>query len=164
MAKRASEWIDTFITFQLVDGGQTNLFLDQGRTQQELRGCTIDRILIHLQAAPTEQQVEGITRLALGIGLVSRESFTAGSLPDANENTDKPLGGWMWRDSLMVAESDQILTESGVRVITEIRADIRSGRKFGEGRCYLSAHNILVASSAVTVQVAGLIRLHCLLP
>ena len=161
---RASDWIDTLVTFQLVDGGQTNPFLDLNRTQQELRGCTIDRVIIHLWGAPLEQEVEGITRVTFGIGLVSRESFTAGSFLDANANEDKPTGGWLWRDVMMVAETDQILTESSSKVYSEIKADIRSGRKFGNGRCFLSAHNDLVSDLAVTVQVVGLIRLHCLLP
>ena len=134
----------------------------QNVADPEKRGCTIVRILAHLWlTATTPGAVSGIQRVHCGIGLASDDAFSANALPDIDQDSDFPVGGWMWRDLYVI--KDETLA-SGVFAPIEIKVDLRAQRKMDRASVFLARSNTANEGSAFSVRMTGLVRVLYKLP
>jgi len=164
---RTPWWIDTLVQTQLASGGVAAPNLDNNFSQNDLRGITIVRALIHLSFLTViEGDVDGIEQIQCGIGVASRDAFGIGvtALPNSEINAERPPRGWIWKEYFTVRETDQAPNELAPGFFIDYRADVRTKRRLDDGRIYLTMRNGLVSGTGFTVQIAGLIRVLCLLP
>ncbi len=157
---RMTDWIDTRIGLSIVGNGQLNSRVDGMSTQVVQRGTTVIRTIIALDLlSETVAGVWGVQLADLAIGIVSREAYTAGILPDPDTNTDKPARGWMWRGSRAVTQNG-----SGGQFSIHLSADIRGARKVEDGVVFLMVANTNYLGTAFNLRVVGLIRMLVKLP
>ena len=126
------------------------------------RGLTVVRMLIHLWYTSTAGgPVDGSMRLFQGIQLASEDAFAAMALPDPNNSTEYPIGGWMYRDMI-------VCTESALGVLrnnpVELWRDLRSQRKLDRSEMVFSVENNAGGGTTFSVDVQGLIRVLYKLP
>ena len=75
---------------------------------------TAIRVVGHLVLVPAtvSTNVAGLTRVDLGIGVISQEAFDAPTVPDPNVDGDVPQAGWLYRSSLIILRENTGVTES----------------------------------------------------
>ena len=162
-SRRKTEWIDTLVDEQTPTAGQDQESLLADYISNELAGWTLTRTLIHLWLMPqTPAATFGIQHIDMGIGLVTQEAFAAGVLPEADTETDRPVLDWVWRERVMIAEGG--IAGAILQAPVEVKADIRSRRKIGDGELFLVVDNTSKSGTAFGVQTSGLIRCLFLLP
>ena len=153
---RPTDWQDTILNLPATSGNSNSLALDGVLTAVDLRGTTLIRTIIRLNVqSATVAGAWGTQRLDLGIGIVSREAFTAGALPDPATAGDKPPRGWIWRDSIVVSQNGA----QGNPVAVRIEADIRGARKVENGRLFLIGDNTPILGTTFSTQLTGLVRI-----
>ena len=151
---RPTDWQDTVFNQSAVAGAQNSISLDGVLTAADLRGTTLIRTIIRLNLqSATVAGAWGSQRADIGIGIVSRDAFTAGSFPDPVTGDDKPPRGWVWRDSVGVAQNGV-----GGPIIVRVDADIRGARKIENGRLVLVWNNTNILGTSAVLQLYGLIR------
>ncbi len=128
------------------------------------RGMTVIRTLIHLffqsQIVTT---VNGSQSLFMGIQLASEDAFAAMAVPDPNNATEYPIGGWLYRDRVIVTQSAAgVFLAIGGTV--ELRHDLRSQRKLDRSEMIFSVENNAFGGTAFPVDVGGIIRVLYKLP
>ena len=127
----------------------------------ELVGWTLTRQLVHLWFA--NDAVEGFhfkTSIDLGVQLVTQEAFSAGVVPDPSVEADRPVLDWVWRDRIMLVTNIDSQVFQDAR---ELRLDIRSRRKIGDGELLLTVDNTAI-NTGFDVRYHGIIRSLFLLP
>ena len=106
---------------------------------------------------------DSIQGFDMGIGVGDDEAVAASVLPDPNIAGDRPMLDWVWRDSVTLY-SNEFTGGSGAGLTQRIHEEVRSKRKLGEGVMYLIVNNTLLAGSASSLRLAGLIRQLYLMP
>jgi len=95
----------------------------------------------------------------IGIGVVSREAFDLGTLPDPGTVADYPQQGWLYLATQVVsraADATGVIWQHA-----HFKADIRGQRKVDRGVLFSTLENVgVVGADAVTVY--GRIRALCL--
>ncbi len=167
MPRRRTTWVDTHVALQLAAAGKFNIDLMgpyiADTTQR--RGLTVTRTLIHMAFLTTsEGGTDGINQMACGIGVVSQESFTAGTLPDPETEDDKPVLGWLWKDIYTTRETIQGTDLVAPGYFTEVKVDIGARRMIDTGVLWMAATNTTIAGTGHAVQVSGIVRTLFLLP
>jgi len=160
--RRTTAWEDTFVNQTLVNNARLDQDLLVNVSDADKRGMTVIRTLIHLyfpETAATE--VSGVQKLLMGIQLASEDAFAAMAVPDPNNSTEFPIGGWMYRDIVVVSQSSARLHQNPV---TEVRLDLRSQRKLDRSEMIFSIENNASGGTAFGVDVVGLIRVLYKLP
>ena len=152
--RRRTAWDDQIVTLPVTTGAATSVLLVEDAADPELRGCTMIRTIIGVDLFPDVQgAVTGVQRLTMGIGVASDDAFAAGSLPEPDDQTDYPQGGWVYRASFNVADR---VGES--LPLVRVDQDLRAARKIDRSSVYLRIQNTAVQGSTFTIQLSGLIR------
>ncbi len=159
MARR-TKWSDR-VTNDSISSGAQSLFNLMGSLDiDERQGITTIRFIIHLFGLATVTSgAIGVQKVDFGIGLVSSDSLAASAVPDPLTNTARPVGGWLWRDTIPVLDDS---THSMPPI--EIKYDIRTGRKMQGGELIMIVNNTPVSGTAFSVRLVGVIRILFLLP
>ena len=160
MARR-TRWSDRFIDDVIASNGQANANLLPALDIDERDGITVARLIIHLTALPSPVSgVIGVQTIDYGIGLVSADALTAGIVPDPQTQTDRPSGGWLWRDRVgIVDDTVHVAPVSGVSI-----ADLRAKRRVSSGELILTMDNLPASGTVFSVRVVGIVRTLILLP
>ncbi len=158
--RRASDWIDTLVSFSTASGAQTLTSLMTGVAPVNVRRQTLIRTIFELGlTSDTVAGAWGIQAFDIGIGITSQEAFAAGVVADPNSSTDQPSRGWIWR-------TRKVVTQNGIstNILFEVIGDIRAARKLDDGECFIVVNNSVVGGTAFPVSMTGLIRQLWLLP
>ena len=97
----------------------------------------------------------------VGIGVASRQAFTAGaaSLPNPNVTAEYPPRGWLYVTSMWLFKINSTTHDDHY---PEIHFDIRTMRKLDKGVLFLALHNEAISGSTEDLKVGGRIRALCL--
>ena len=129
----------------------------------EKRGCTLIRILLYMQSAATiPGAVSGQQVASFGIGLTSGDAFAASAFPDANETTDFPVLGWLFRRSWLI--KDETLAAGGSWDYNIIDVDLRAARKLDRSEVFYHVFNAPLEGTSFNVRMHGSIRILYKLP
>ncbi len=161
-ARRTTAWEDTFVAQSLANNARLDQDLLVNVSDADKRGMTVVRILVHLYFTSTAgTPVDGIQKLSMGIQLSSEDAFAANAVPDPNNVTEYPIGGWLYRDVVVVAEA-----ASGIHINppAEIRLDLRSQRKLDRSEMMYSVENNALGGTNFSVDANGFIRVLYKLP
>ena len=140
--------------------GQSLLALDGTLSQADAQGLTLTRLIGTLSmGSSTVAGAWGTGRLAVGVGIASREAFTAGIVPDPRSETEEPPRGWVYKTIEGIAQNG-----ISTPVLTHVRFDIRSQRKLDSGRLYLALDYDSELGTTFVARVFGLVRALYLLP
>ena len=153
---RTPYWEDTLIEDTLAAATQNEQSLVGGLSEDERRGMTVVRTLVHFWLTPNVTSgVVGTMTLLAGIGVANDQAFGVGStaLPQLTINSERPLRGWLWKDSLAIVDD-----ATTVAPVTELKVDIRSKRKVDAGILYLATEGDTRSGTAFVIKVSGLIR------
>jgi len=161
--RRTTAWEDTFISQTLANNARLDQDLLVNVSDADKRGLTVVRTLIHLwyTSGASAPAVVGSQKLFQGIQLASEDAFDAMALPDPNNATEYPIGGWMYRDIIVVNESAVGLHTNAPR---ELWRDLRSQRKLDRSEMVFSVENNASSGASFDVDVVGLIRVLYKLP
>jgi len=120
------------------------------------------RMLIHLwYTSSTGTAVDGSQQLFQGIQLASEDAFAAMAVPDPNNMTEYPIGGWMYRDIIVVTES---ASGQHLNNPVELWRDLRTQRKLDRSEMIFSVENNAGGGTTFSVDVQGIIRVLYKLP
>ena len=161
MAKRRTSWEDTIFDADAIAEGSAgvNFALDGTLSQADSQGLTLTRCIGDLTfLSGTTAGANGQQRLSLGIGMASREAFTAGVLPDPESETEEPARGWVYRTVLGVTQSVQ------AQPMVRLQFDIRAQRRLDSGRLWVRVVNLDVGGTGFNILVCGIVRSLFLLP
>ena len=157
-----SAWNDTVINQDLANNVRVDTDLMANATDAQKRGYMAVRILLHLWYTPVAGvSADGTQRILQGIQLASEDAFAAGAVPDPNAPGEFPIGGWMYRDVVVIAAGGAVqFTNPPV----EVKADLRSQRKLDRAELIFSFENNAGSGTTFGVSVQGLIRVFYKLP
>jgi len=154
MVTRQVDWQDTQISLEIATGAQGSTRVDGSVTDVVARRLTVIRTIIALDVFSTSVAgAWGVQECAIGIGVISREAFAAGVLPDPVEATDKPTRGWLWRTHQCVSQNG-----IGTPILVRIEGDFRGARKLDAGVLLLIANNTTLDGTTFTYRLRGLVR------
>jgi len=155
MPRRPSDWLDTRVALSLPVGGQVIQSLMGAVSNIEARRYTVVRSLLRMGlSSQTIAGAYGVTKVDIAIGVISVEAFTgAAAIPDPSTDNDKPAGGWMYRTQVLVAQNG-----IGTSILSEVTADIRTGRKIDRGELFIVFDSASVRGTAFGIDVHGLYR------
>jgi len=159
MARR-TKWSDRLLDDTTPSGVQSRFNLMSALDIDERQGITIVRQLITLTIMPSPTNgVVGVQRCDMGIGLVSADAFTAAVMPDPDDATDRPVGGWLWRTRLGILDDSTQVPVPGL-----VNVDSRAKRRMSGGELSLIVNNSGAQGTAFTIRIVGIIRTLYLLP
>ena len=128
----------------------------QNTTDTEKRGCTLIRTIMSMTLMPNSPGVvSGVTRVRMGIQMVSDDAFAANSMADPENAADYPVQGWLWRGHELVV--DETLA-TGVVPFVAVKIDLRAQRKCDRSQAVLSVNNETLEGTAFTLRFVGMIR------
>ena len=160
--RRTTAWEDTFINQDLANNARLDQDLLVNVSDADKRGLTVVRTLIHLWFTPAAGSVvNGSQKLFMGIQLSSEDAFAANAVPDPNNSTEYPIGGWMYRDLIVVINPN---TGPFLNPSVELWRDIRSQRKLDRSEMMYSVENNAGSGTTFNVSAIGLIRVLYKLP
>ena len=160
--RRESQWLDTEVASAIATGGQFVDSLLATVVDQDAMGMTIVRTIIDLYVVPsTLSGAVGVMNINFGLMVADQEQFASSVLPDPNNMTDRPVGGWYWRHRLIIQDHT---TAGSVPAMVSVHADLRGKRKIGHGEPILIGNNNLSSGTAFSIDCFGLIRTLVLLP
>ncbi len=160
--RRTTAWEDTFVNQTLNNNARLDQDLLVNVPDADKRGMTVVRTLVHLYFPETAgTAVTGAQKLLMGIQLASEDAFAAMAVPDPNNATEFPIGGWMYRDITVVTQTASRLHQ---KALQEMRLDLRSQRKLDRSEMIFSIENNASGGTAFSVDVVGLIRVLYKLP
>ena len=155
-ARRLTAWDDTLFNSVLTDENQQSLELMKAVADAEKRGCTLIRMLVHMQYhASVPGAVSGVTLVTFGVSVVSDDAFAAFIVPDPQQEGDFPVLGWVFRDRTAVV--DETLA-TGIVAPVSMRYDLRSQRKLDRSTLIWTSIAQGREGTAFTVQETGIIR------
>ena len=158
---RRTTWEDTAFAVGIATGAQQLTALDGVLSQADAQGLTLTRMIIDLSCfSSTVAGAWGVQRLALGVGIASREALAASAVPDPNTDTEEPPRGWVWKTTVAIAQNG-----IGTPVVTaRIMVDNRAKRRLDSGRLYIALNNDAELGTTFAVRIIGNIRALFLLP
>ena len=163
--RRPRAWVDALINFQQAGTNVlTNLL---AAATVNLDTITVARIILDLWAVPDTMSTttSGVNKIEMGIVVVTEAAFDAGqtAVPDPRVPADAPARGWLWR-GLMIASYQNV---GGSEMETwnfpgHVAADLGAMRKVDRGRLVLVTSKTAIQGSALTWNMAGIVRVMCL--
>ena len=154
--RRLTSWDDTLFNNNLVDENQDIQELMTNVSDSEKRGCTLIRMLVHMQyLAGIPGVVSGVSLVTFGVALVSDDAFTASIVPDTEQATDFPVLGWVFRDRVSVV--DETLATGPIAPV-DVRLDLRAQRKLDRSSLVWIAIAQGRDGTAFIVQQTGIVR------
>ena len=160
--RRRSAWTDSQMNTEVAEGSAgLTTDLDGTLSVADSQGLTLTRLLIDLSFySRVIAGAHGIQRVALGIGMCSREAFTAGVVPDPESDVEFPARGWIYRTIFAVAQNG-----IGAPVIQrQLTLDLRAQRRLDNGRMFLRMVNTDISGTGFDVSMTGIVRALFLLP
>ena len=150
-------WVDTNHALQVASGGKSETSLMTGISSTESRmGMTLIRLLLCWDLSHLlHDSGEGTQRPAIGIGIASQEAFAAGTLPEPEDDTEFPMGGWLFKCSFRTYGFAADAPAAYSRVIER---DLRAKRKLNNGELFLTLTNVPDGGTAGTVTLIGITR------
>ena len=154
-------WVDTVVSESIVVAGESfvNLLTSLTGTEGHMLQMTLIRTIVGLDVARlTHDSGEGSERIAMGIGVTSREAISLGTsaLPNPAIETDFPTRGWVWRAHYrtygFAADQPAVFNQ-------RIDLDLRSMRKLDNGVPYLMLEMDNLEGTSSVVQALGMIRM-----
>ncbi len=125
-------------------------------SENELRGNTLTRTIGRIQMmANVPSLTTGTLEIDAGIGIIERDALTAGALPDPSIAADAPGRGWVWRDKMVVRDSEDTLNEG---VVSEFKFDVRGQRKMYNATLVLILESTVLSGVTFTMRVSGIVR------
>jgi len=163
MASRPCSWNDTNL-FGVALVAATPLEVDLLASAPTLDTLTVIRVIadITVQYQVDTTINDALSAVSMGIGVSSKEAFAVGgvSLPNPTNPTEYPPRGWLYVNTLPVA---QLLT-SATGIINEaarFQLDMRAARKIDKGTLFMTMEqNTITVGGAM--QVVGRVRVLCL--
>ncbi len=127
----------------------------------DLQTKTVIRLIGRLRAIPSVVANNTVSAqlVSIGIGVTSREAFTAGgvSVPSPAVQTEFPTGGWLYKEqAVLVNQQDSGTVEAWE--FPEFRFDIRASRKVDRGIFFVRVVNTDLLAGSTAIKVAGLVR------
>ena len=155
--RRRRQWIDNLMDVDLASGQQTSVSLVDVPVP-DTKGMTLVRVILGFNVRPSTPVLNSTDTqvFSAGIGLSSADAASASAFADPDNESDQPLGGWMWRWQGLIHENPV--------VPTRIELDLRSQRKLMYGDVRIIMDNNADQGAAFTIIVVGLIRSLYLLP
>ena len=156
-------WVDSLVSLNVADTVQSFDDLTSSLADNDRRGLTLTRTLIHMyfMGANTDETAAGHQAVDVGIAMIDADALAASVFPDTDSETDEPSRPWVWRDRILCRQDVQT---TGNPVWGEVRADIRAQRKMGNSRTVLIIDSNAAAGTAFNVRAIGIIRCGYLLP
>jgi len=161
---RHMRWLDKRVNIQIAEASQTLLEIGTEQLEaNERRGLTLTRMLIHLWVsdAATIETALGSQMVDLGIAVIDADALSASVVPDPAVEEDFPPRPWVWRDQVYCRSPETIVAPF---LFPEIKVEVSSQRKLGNGAMVLVVDSNRANGIAFTVRVTGLIRSGYLLP
>ena len=160
---RPRAWADLIWSAEITNGSEmTPLDILADLSPNPIDTITVTRLVagLHVFMDMTNQEVQGIMRLDLGVGVCAASAFTAG-VPNPAVSTEYPARGWLyvttrWLSQNSGANSSQSQHQQSWDV------DIGAMRKIDKGVLFVAATANLVDGSAIDLRVGGRIRALCL--
>ncbi len=156
--RRRRTWADRTIDLLITSGGQTipiDLLADLPETDVK----TVTRIIgrLTIVSADPDTAVTCTQRVDIGIGVASKEAFTAGIVPDPKVQADYPTQGWLWIDSPTIVRQNGSGTVE-MFLIPVVTLDVGAQRKVDKGVLYMVADNTAILAGTESVRMVGRLR------
>jgi len=147
--KRQTRWLTTRKFVDISDTGQDVTSLLEAEVIATVYGMTVLRSILTVRAMPTTVAgVNGRQIMDFGMGVISQEELASLSVPDPNQVEDRPSGGWMLLDRLLVI--DGIGDDAAPMMVTR-SYDLKGRRKVGYGELVMICVSSNESGSAFTV-------------
>jgi len=161
---RHMRWIDSLVGISVASGAQGQVDLTVTLEDNERRGLTLTRTLLHLWFSDNDvvETAVGHQGVDYAGAIIDADALAANVFPDPESATDFPPTPWTFRDRVHVRSSTLALLAGNI--FPDVHMDLRSQRKLGNGRHVLIITNTAVTGVAFTVRVRGIIRQGFLLP
>ena len=130
--RRGTTWLDTTLNTVISEGAAGLLTaLDGTLSVADSQGLTLTRMIgdLSFHSNTLAGGAWGVQRVAIGMGMCSREAFTAGVTPDPDSAVEETARGWVYRTILAVAQNG-----AGAPVVERIQFDIHAQRRLDSGR------------------------------
>ena len=154
--RRPTDWQTTLFNTSIGAGATSQPDLLDALTVSDLRAATVTRVIVDLWCL-CESEVDSRSALDIGIGLVNRDNYAQGDLPDPSSEADEPISGWLWRTRVLVV-GDVV----NYFVPARVQGDFRGQRKVGNGILFMKSDNTTLAGAA-TIRLVGIVRVLVLL-
>jgi len=159
MPGRNRAWADTVYSgLVIVDEG--SLATDLLVNAPTVDTLTAVRIIIDVVVVLSPAIVsDALNVVSVGLGVTSREAFTAVALPDPAASTEYPPRGWLYVANKPVRST---ATTVGLDVKeAHFQVDLRAMRKVDKGVLFLALGNAAVLNT-LSVDITGRVRVLCL--
>ena len=154
--RRLTAWDDTFFDLVVASGATSSVALVNNVADPEKRGCTLVRMILDFEFIASAPGVfSGVQRVSAGIMVVSDDAFVGNVMPNPEDASDYPVGGWLWRTQKQVRDETNA---TGPVPRIGMEKDLRAMRKLDRAQLVLTVHNESVEGSSFTVGFVGLIR------
>ena len=117
-ARRGLFWIDTNIDENTASGTQDMTDLTTLMVDDEKKGATLVRTILHLDMILTAAGTGGL--MALGLVMVDDDAMSAGAVPEANSAGEQP--GWIFRSQRVISTTDPNDSSQFLKWDLDIRA------------------------------------------
>ena len=158
--RRPTDWQTTLVSFDIAAASTSQPDLLKALTVADLRTATVTRIIVDIWCQGIDTGSDAMLALDMGIGLVNRDNFTQGDLPDPSSETDEPITGWLYRTRVMVLTDASESTRGSLPA--RVQGDFRGQRKVGNGILFMKFDNTAVLGTG-TVRLLGIVRVLVLL-
>ena len=159
--RRPRAWGDSNISAVVTSGGSLKVDLLTNLAASDT--VTVTRLIGHLTVIPgtSLSVVDGAMAIDIGIGVSALEAFTAGVLPDPDQEQDQPARGWLYATRLLFFRA------VGAGPVDtwhypELHFDVRAARKVDRGVLYLFVKSGAALGSSQDVFISGRVRALCL--
>ena len=160
--RRGTAWDDRLFTGELLTPTLTisrELALNVSDTEK--RGLTVQRVIVHLFWNAASTGTDGVQMLTVGLATVSDDAHAAAAYPDADEDADFPVSGWMWRDRFALVSAT---IGGNLRSMLEIKQDLRVARKLDRSSLVLLLKTNAVSGTTFITEITGIVRVLYKLP
>ena len=154
--RRGTSWDDQLFNFDIASGGRVEFLLMENVSDTESRGLTLARLILGYSLVPSVPGVaSGSQKMSTGIFLASDDAFSSGGVPEANQQADYPVSGWLYRDQFIIV--DETLA-TGFPVVIRIDKDLSVQRKLDRASLVVGMMNDPIEGTPFNVRAIGLIR------
>ncbi len=161
--RRPRAWSDVRIN-QVVAAAAASVPIDLGIELADRDVKTAVRVIGDLVAFPDDRNatIDGVMQIEGGIGVASREAFTAQIVPNPNQQGEYPALGWLYMHSMVMISNNSSGTIEMYNVPT-VHFDVRANRKVDKGVLYYTWDNTTADGTGIQVILLGRIRVLFLL-
>ena len=161
-AKRGTQWFDTNVQLQVVNGSGSSLvaLLPADVLARDVPGLTIVRTLVGLSIHPAVPiSVFGSQQVRMGCGIITVDAFLAGAVPDVGSPSEEPVRGWIFKNERYPwqSEDNTFFDRLDLDIHAQMKLDL-------DTEVFFYATNTGMTGTSFTIEVTGLIRMLVKLP